>query len=165
VLLELGRNDIEQFSISAAQLESYTQSISQRYVNAGRRGWCFTVPSATYSNDAWTTLTNQTLPFTVGKIGATAVSSDATQVAMASVANIAVGQSVALNRASNSPVQAIAAGTVVAAVNSGTAAITLSTPTSAAIAAATKLYFGIQVVASAPLEVQRQAYNAYSRAN
>ena len=165
VLLELGRNDIEQFSISASQLEGYIQSLASRYSYAGKRVWCFTVPPTTYSNDAWTSVGNQFFPVTVNLTGASAVGSGVTQVPMASVANISVGQSVGLNGTSNSPPQAIAPGTSVVAVNASNATITLSTATVSALAAATKLYFGSQTATSSPLEMQRQTYNAYARAN
>ena len=82
---------------------------------------------------------------------------------MASVANISVGQTVGLNGATDSPPQAIAPGTIVTAVNSGTATVTLSLATVASIAAGTKIYFGTQTASASPLEVQRQAYNSFAR--
>ena len=47
VLLELGRNDIEQFSLSAASVETTLQAVAARYVLAGKRVWCFSVPPTT----------------------------------------------------------------------------------------------------------------------
>ena len=165
VLLESGRNDIEQFSVTAAQLESYIQAIAARYVNAGKRVWCFTVPPTTYSNDAWTSISNQSFPQAVNSTAGTTVAAGATQIAMASVANVAVGQSVALNGATNTPAQAIAGGTTVTAVNTGTATITISTALTSSISGGTKLYFGTQTAGAAPLELQREAYNSFARAN
>lgn len=163
VVLEVGRNDIEQFGLSAQQLESSISTIASRYTNAGRRVWCTTIPPTTYSNDAWTSLANQAFPYTVNPTGASATNSGANQVVMASVSNIAIGQQAAANGTSDTPPQPIAPGTAVTGVNAATSTITLSTPTTGSIAAGTKLYFGTQSAGSAPLEVQRQAYNSYAR--
>ncbi len=165
VLLELGRNDIEQFSITSADLESTVQAIATRYQNAGKRVWCFTIPPTTYSNDAWSTLSNQAFPQAAVATGSLVTGAGATVVAMATVTNISIGQAVALNGPSNSPAQAIAPGTVVTAINPSGPSITLSVPTAAAIAAGTKLYFGTSQAGGSSLEVQREAYNTYIRAN
>ncbi len=165
VLLEAGRNDIEQFSITATQLETYIQAIAARYTNAGKRVWCFTVPPTTYSNDAWTTLANQGFPVTVDATGATTTTAGVTSISMATVANIAVGQVVALNGASNVPAQAIGPGTLVQSINTVSLSIGISVPTAATLAAGTKLFFGSKVAAPSPLEVQREAYNGFMRTN
>ena len=163
VLLELGRNDIQQFATSAVALESIIQTLVSRYGNAGRRVWCFTIPPTTYSNDAWTSVANQGLPSAVGNVGAAAVNAGATTIPLASVSNIAAGQVVALNAATTVPPQAIAPGTVVVSVNTSTSSIVISVPTQTALPAATKLYFGSNQPGTA--ELQRQAYNAFLRAN
>ncbi len=162
VLLELGRNDIEQFGLTAAQLEGYVRSIAARYASAGKRVWCFSVPPTTYSNDGWTTAANQVFPFAVNATGSAATASGATQIIMASVANLAVGQGVGLNLSTTG---AIAAGSTVTAVNTSTSTITISTPTTGIVAAGAKLYFGTLTEAASPLEVQRTTYNAYMRSN
>jgi hypothetical protein len=163
VFLELGRNDIQQSLTSATQLENTIASITSRYLAAGKRVWCFTVPPTTYSNDAWTTLANQSFPAAVGTTGGSTIASGATTLSMASVASIAVGQSVALNGSTNSPAQAIAPGTVVNAVNIPAVNITISNPTVASLAAGTKLYFGSSTPGAA--ETQRQKFNNDARSN
>lgn len=162
VILEPGRNDLEQYSVTAAQLETYIKAIASRYGSAGKRVWCVTVPPTTYSSDGWVTAGNQSFPYTVAAVGASAASSGATQITLASVANIAVGQSIGLNLPSTG---AIAAGTTVAAVNTSSSTITLSLPTTASVAAGTKLYFGVQAQSASPIEVQRAAYNSFLRAS
>ena len=163
VFLELGRNDIEQFGTTAVQLESTIGAITTRYLTAGKRVWCFTVPPTTYSNDAWTTTANQSFPFAVDQTGSTIIAAGATTLSMASSSGVSVGQSVALNGSSNTPPQAIAAGALVSAVSLSPATVTLSIPTVAALAAGTKIYFGSPVPVGA--EVQREFYNAFARAN
>jgi hypothetical protein len=165
VLLEDGRNDIEQFGISASQLTTSIQSIAARYTAAAKRVWCFTLPPTTYSNDAWTSLANQAFPFSTNATGAAAISAGATTIGMATVANIAVGQIVSLNGASNAPAQAIAPGTHVVSVDSTSSSIVISAPTASAIVAPTKLYFGSVLGSGSPLEVQREAYNNFMRLN
>ena len=162
VLLELGRNDIEQFGLTAAQLEGTIKSIAARYVGAGKRVWCFSVPPTTYSNDGWITPSNQVFPVAVDLTGSSMTSSGSTQIIMSSVAGVAVGQGVGLNLPT---LGAVAAGSTVSAVNVGSSSITVSSPTTGAIAAGTKLYFGSGVQSSAPLEVQRVSYNSYLRGN
>ena len=162
VLLELGRNDIEQFGVSATQLETTIKALATRYNAAGKRVWCFTVPPTTYSNDGWTTPFNQSFPSAVGNTGATATASGSSQIAMASTSGLIAGQSVGLNQAMTG---AVAPGSLVTSVNSSTNTITISTATTAMIAAGTKLYFGTTTPSLAPLEVQRTTYNAYLRTN
>ena len=81
---------------------------------------------------------------------------------MASVSGIVVGQSVAQNL--SAPGQ-IAAGSTVTAVNSSTLVITISAPTTSAISAGSKFYFGNFAQTTSPLEVQRIAYNSFQRVN
>ncbi len=160
VLLELGRNDIEQFTITATQLEGYVRSIVAQYANAGKRVWCFSVPPTTYSNDGWTTAANQFFPYAVNATGSAVTASGATQITMASVTNLSVGQGVGLNLSTTG---AVPAGATVTAINASASTITISAPTTGTIAAGTKLYFGSATEAASPLEVQRTAYNAYVR--
>ncbi len=165
VMLEVGRNDIEQFSMTAAQVEANVQAIATRYMNAGKRVWCFSLPPSTYSNDAWTTVANQSFPFATYSTGASAISAGATTIALTSINSLAAGMSVALNGSSNSPAQAIAAGTTIVSVNSGANTIAIAPATAGTLAAATKLYFGAPSASGSALETQRQAYNSFARAN
>jgi hypothetical protein len=160
ILLELGRNDIEQFNVPASQLEGTLKALVSRYSSVGKRVWCFTVPPTTYSNDGWMSAANQVFPFAVDATGSGVTASGAVQIAMASVAGIAVGQGVGLNLSS---LGAVAAGSTVTAVNSVTSTITVSLPVTASIAAGTKLYFGTAAGSGSPLEVQRTTYNSYLR--
>lgn len=157
VLLEPGRNDVELFSIGAGQLESYIASIASRYVVAGKRVWCFTLPPSTQSNDGWTTLANQSWTVASNKTGGAATSAGSTTIGMASVANLAVGQAIA------GP--GIAAGTTVAAINAAALTVTASSATTAAIPAATTLLFGTATPGNSAAETQRQTYNTFLRAN
>jgi hypothetical protein len=162
VMLELGRNDIEQFNLTASQVETTIKALAARYAGAGKRVWCFTVPPTTYSNDGWMTPVNQSFPFAVNTTGGAATASGATQITMSSVSGITVGQSVGLNLSGPG---AIAAGSTITAVNSVSLVITLSAPTTVSLAAGTKLYFGVTAQTASPLETQRIAYNLYMRGN
>jgi hypothetical protein len=94
VLVELGRNDIQQFSATAAMVEGYTASIAARYSAAGLRVWCFTVPPTTYSNDGWTTLANQAFPMTT-QTTSTATASGSSTISINTPAAVpVVGQTV-----------------------------------------------------------------------
>jgi hypothetical protein len=84
---------------------------------------------------------------------------------MSSTSNIVLGQIVALNGSSNSPAQSIAPGSLVTAINGAGSSITISVPLAGVLAAGTKLYFGASQAAGSTLEVQRQAYNTFVRAN
>jgi len=160
VLLELGRNDIEQFGITAPQLETTVRAIATRYISAGKRVACFTIPPSTYSNDGWTSPGNQGFPAAVLATGAASTAAGSTQISMASVANIIVGDEVGLNL---SGAGAVAAGSTVAAVNAATSVITITQATTAAISAGAKLYFGAPTQSGSPVELQRTAYNAFLR--
>ncbi len=162
VFLEPGRNDIEQFSTSATQLEATIKSLVSRYVLAGKRVWCFSIPPTTYSNDGWITPSNQSFPAAVALTGSSASASGSTQITMASVAGLTQGQSVSLNLATPG---AITPGSLVTAVDGGSSVITISNATSASISASTKLYFGAASQSASPVEVQRVAYNSYLRGN
>jgi hypothetical protein len=83
-------------------------------------------------------------------------------VTLAAVTGVAVGQSAGLNLSTSG---AVAPGTVVTAVNNATLAITISTPTTAALPASTRLYFGATAQSGSPIELQRTAYDAYLRGN
>jgi hypothetical protein len=162
VFMELARNDIEQFNTSASQVEGIVKSVVARYAAAGKRVWCFSVPPTTYSNDGWVSAANQSFPAAVGLTGSAVTSSGATQITMASVSGIAVGQSVGLNLSASG---AVAPGSLVTAVNTTSLVITISVPTTAALAASTKLYFGAALQSGSLVEVQRIAYNSYVRGN
>jgi hypothetical protein len=92
VLVELGRNDIQQFGATAAMVEGYTATIAARYSAAGLRVWCFTVPPTTYSNDGWTTLANQAFPMTNQTTSAVTASGSSTIAINAPSAAPVVGQ-------------------------------------------------------------------------
>ena len=162
VFMELGRNDLEQLQLSAASLESNLQTVVTRYVTAGKRVWCFSVPPTTYSNDGWVSAANQGFPGAVGSTGSSLTASGATQITMAGVSGIVVGQNVGLNLSSAG---SIAPGSVVTAVNFATLVITISLPTTGSIAASTKLYFGSPSQSGSTVEVQRIAYNSFVRGN
>ena len=122
----------------------------------------FSVPPTTYSNDGWVTAANQGFPAAVGFTGSSVTASGATQITMASVSGIAVGQSVGLNLAAPG---AVAPGSLVTAINNSSLVITISVPTTASLAASTKLYFGSASQTGSAVEVQRTAYNTYVRGN
>jgi hypothetical protein len=94
VLVELGRNDIQQFSATAAMVESYMTSIAARYGTAGKRVWCFSVPPTTYSTDGWTTLANQAFPATTQMTNGAASAGASTITIIAPATAPAVGQTV-----------------------------------------------------------------------
>jgi lysophospholipase L1-like esterase len=165
VMLAIGRNDIEQFSMTAAQVEANVLAIATRYSNAGKRAWCFTVPPTTYSNDAWTSLANQSFPFATYTTGAAATTAGATTIALTSVNLLTAGMSVGLNGSTNVPAQAIAPGTTIVSINGTASTITISPATSGTLAGGTKLYFGTATAGGSALETQRQAYNSFARAN
>ena len=153
VLLEDGRNDVSAFQVTDTQLETYIGQIANRYVQAGKRVWCFTVPPTTQSNDAWTTLANQSWTVAVANTGSAVTNAGAVTLTMASLANLAVGQAVSGST--------IAAGTVISALGGST--LTLSVPVSASIPAGAKLSFGAANPAASPSETYRRSYNAYLR--
>ena len=156
VLLEDGRNDILSLNLTAATVEQFIGQVTARYVLAGKRVWCFTVPPTTQSSDGWTTLANQSWTLTTATLS-NAVASGATNVMLGSVMNVAIGQAVSGS--------GIAAGTVVTAVNTSTLTITLSAATTAAIANGSKLSFGTTNAATSSSEQQRLAYNNFMRAS
>jgi len=162
VLMELGRNDIEQFSLTAAELEGSVASIATRYTNAGKRVWCFTVPPTTYSSDGWLSLPNQAFPYSVNTLGSSGAVAGSSVLNMSSVANISVGLQVSLN---GSSAAGIAPGTTVTAVNTTNSTITLSSATTAALSGSIQIYFGTNRSSASPVETQRQAYNAFLRSS
>jgi hypothetical protein len=153
VLLEDGRNDLLSFNVTDVQLESTILQVAARYVSAGKRVWCFSVPPTTQSNDGWATLANQSWTVAVANTGASTTGAGATLVTMASVSNIVVGQAVSG--------AGVAAGTVVNALAGSV--LTLSVPLAAALPGTTKLSFGSGSAAAAPAETYRLSYNTYLR--
>lgn len=169
VLLELGRNDIQQFSESAAVLESYIGAIVQRYGQAGKRVWCFTIPPTTISSDGWTTLANQSWITTSNTVANTAAAG-ATNVVLSGTGGVAPGQVVVIPPSSqslgNNPAPhgatsitlqsitglsvgqavygpGIASGTTITGISGF--AVTLSQATSMAVPAFTALTFGTAI--------------------
>jgi hypothetical protein len=110
VLVELGRNDIQQFSATAAMVEGYTASIAARYGAAGMRVWCFTVPPTTYSNDGWTTLANQGFPMTNQTTSAVTASGSNTIGITTPLAAPVVGQTVDVSPTAQLLSTAVSAG-------------------------------------------------------
>jgi hypothetical protein len=153
VLLEDGRNDLLSFNVSDVQLESTITQVAARYLAAGKRVWCFSVPPTTQSNDGWATLANQSWTVAVANTGAVATSAGATAVTMASVANLALAQAVSGT--------GVAAGTTITGIAG--VVLNLSAPLSAAVPAGTKLSFGSALAAAAPAEMYRVSYNTYLR--
>jgi hypothetical protein len=114
-----------------------------------------TLPPSTQSNDGWTSLANQSWTVASSKTGASAATAGSTTLSMSSVANLSVGQGISGT--------GIAAGTQVAAVNTGNISIALSLPITASIPAASPLLFGSLSASASSAEIQRQVYNAYLR--
>ena len=154
VLLEDGRNDISSFSLPASTVQASIAQIAQRYVQAGKRVWCFTVPPTTQSNDGWITLGNQAWTVATPALTATA-SAGATSVTVSQMNGIAAGDSVSGT--------GIPAGTTVTSANWVTLAVGLSNATTATIASGAKLNFGSQNPGDSAAETQRQQYNTYLR--
>jgi len=172
VLLELGRNDIQQFGASAASLEGSIQAISSRYAAAGKHVWCFSIPPTTLSTDGWTTLANQSWVETAYSASAS-VPTGSTAITLAGsgcCSGVAVGQTMAvaavnatigttaIAAGSTSLAMAsatglangqsvygagIAAGTTITGVSGST--LTISKATTATIAANTTLNFGTAI--------------------
>jgi hypothetical protein len=164
VLMELGRNDIQQFGSTAASLEGWVSTIAGRYNSAGKRVWCFTIPPTTISNDGFTTQANQSWIVTSNTTNGT-TSSGSSSLVLNSVTGIVNGQSVAQPLAYQVTSAAavagatsvvltsvaglttgqyvygpgIALGTTISAIN--TLTLTLSLPTSGAVAALEQLTF------------------------
>jgi hypothetical protein len=153
VLLEDGRNDLLSFNVTDVQLESTIMQVAARYLTAGKRVWCFSVPPTTQSNDGWATLGNQSWTVAVANTGAGVTSAGATSVTMVSVANLAAGQAVSG--------AGVAAGTIIGGIAGTT--LNLSTPLSAALPAGMKLSFGSASAAASPAEMYRVSYNTYLR--
>jgi lysophospholipase L1-like esterase len=150
VLVEDGRNDISSFNLPASTVEGSVTQIAQRYAQAGKRVWCFTVPPTTQSNDGWTTLGNQGWTIATPTLTA-AASAGATSVTVSQMNGIAVGETVSGT--------GIPAGTTVTSANWSTLAVGLSNATTASIASGAKLNFGSQNPGDSASETQRQQYN------
>ncbi len=184
VLLELGRNDIQQFSTSAAALEAYIGSIASRYGQAGKRVWCFTVPPTTISGDGWTTLLNQSWIET-STTTTSLVASGASSIALSSVAGVTIGQTVVIPPSSQSVGSAsyppntsaitlqsttglyggqavygsgIATGTTISGISGLT--LTLSKPTSGAVPALETLTFGTGLAPGTKITAVNSGTNA-----
>jgi len=166
VLLELGRNDIQQFSVSATTLETYIGTIVSRYSQAGKRVWCFTIPPTTISGDGWTSLLNQSW-INTSTATTSVVASGTTSIGLSSVTGITIGQAAVIPLSSQAvgsvsyPANTtavtlqsttglylgqavygsgIAAGTTISSISGLT--LTLSKPTSGNVAALEALTFG-----------------------
>lgn len=189
VMLELGRNDIQQFTESASALQSYISIIAQRYDQAGKRVWCFTVPPTTISSDGWTTLSNQSWIASSNSAASMAVAG-ATTIVLSGTNGIAAGQVVVIPPLSqslgNSPapsgatsvtVQSIAGLSVGQAVYGpgiapGTAitgisglAVALSAPVAIAVPAFTPLTFGTAISPGTTVLAVNTATNVITLSN
>jgi hypothetical protein len=168
ILLEHGRNDIQQFGVSATALETLIKGVAARYGNAGKRVWCFTIPPTTISSDGFTTLANQSWIQT-SYTASSAVAVGANAIPLSGISNVAVGQNLAMPPLSQivgvtapqgstsvtlSSVAGlvtgqavygpgIAAGSTITGLNG--LAITLSTPTSGIVPINAGLTFGTGV--------------------
>ncbi len=183
VLLELGRNDIEQFSASAAGLEASITTIAARYSQAGKRVWCFTVPPTTISSDGWTTLANQSWIVTAETTSGS-TPAGATSLTLSSVSGISAGQAIVIppptqslngtavpagstivtlaSAASLYVGQAVygpgvASGTVISGVSGNV--LTLSKSTSGVIPAYSTLVFGTGLAPATDVATVNQATN------
>ena len=154
VLLELGRNDIEALQQTDLQTKSVVQGLVGRYISAGKRVWCFTVPPTTQSNDGWTSLANQTWTVAAGTTSAS-VSAGVSTIGLQSAAGVVAGQAVAGT--------GIAPGSSVTSVSGTT--ITLSVPTASTVPSSTRLNFGSASASLAAAEGYRRAYNGFLRTN
>ena len=154
VLLELGRNDIEAFQQTDLQTESTIAGLVARYVNAGKRVWCLSVPPTTQSNDGWTSLANQTWSVASATTSA-AASAGSSTIVLQSSAGVAAGQSISGT--------GIAAGTSVSSLSGST--ITLSVAVTATLPASTRLNFGSSNATVSTAETFRRSYNNYLRSS
>ncbi len=167
VLLEYGRNDINASGNpqSAASTEGYLKTIAAPLIAAGYRVWLFTIPPTTDSTDGWTTATGQFLQATATTTTAAVVAGSAgaaLTVPVGSSSGISTGQYVGLQNTSST---LIPNGTTVTAVPSSTT-VTITPPASGsigAIASGTTLGFGTKTPGAVPIEVQREAFNAWCR--
>ena len=155
VFLGFGRNDIEIGRLPATAVMSALATDAAPFLAARQRVWACTDPPTTYSNDGYLTAANQAFPVATASTTATATASGGTTLAMASVANLAVGQLVCPSGSGTGP---ISAGTTISSV--GTASIVLSQPLAATLAASSPLCFGAASASASPVEVQRVARNA-----
>ena len=160
VLLEYNRNDLNAAGnpLSAATTEANLLALAQPLESAGIRVWAFTCPPTTASQDGWTSAAGQ---FLVQQQTTTtaALAAGSTTVALASASGIQNGEFAAISTgATIFPV-----GTAVT-VSGNT--VTFSNSAGAAIASGATLVFGTRAVGTnTPLEVQREQYNSFMRAN
>jgi len=155
VILGFGRNDIEIGRLPAAAVMNALATDAAPFLAARQRVWPRTDPPSTYSNDGYLSAVNQAFPVAVASTTATVTASASTTLAMASVANLAVGQLVC---PSGSGTGTFSAGTTISSL--GTASIVLSQPLAAALPASSVLCFGTPTASASPVEVQRLARNA-----
>ena len=153
VLLEDGRNDISSFQNTDVALRSSIQQIAGRYIAAGKRVWCFTIPPTTQSNDGWTSLANQSWTVAAVSTGSSSAPAGSLSLSLQTVSNLAIGQALAGT--------GIAAGTLITSIAGTT--IGLNNATTAIIPAGQRLNFGSASPSAAPSEVYRLAYNGYLR--
>lgn len=171
VLLEYDRNDINAPSNPqpAVAVEGYLRTIAAPLLAAGYRVWVFTCVPTTDSTDGWTTAAGQF--FQQQATAATAATAAgaggaAVTVAVASSSGIQAGE---LAGTQNTASLVIPTGTAVTSVPDATHVV-LTPPAGAAIgaiASGTVLGFGTKSVTATgtPIEAQREALNAYLRAN
>ncbi len=119
VILEDGRNDIQQFSTSAATLESLMTTIATRYTSAGKRVWCMTIPPTTISSDGWTTLANQSWIQT-SYTASGSVSSGSGSIVLSGITGVAAGQTVVIPPANETVATGAALGATSVALSSVT---------------------------------------------
>ena len=160
VLLEYNRNDLNASGnpLSASATEANLLALAQPLEAAGIRVWAFTCPPTTASQDAWTTAAGQ---FLVQQQTTTTASLAAggTSVTLASSSGIQNNELAALSTGA----AAFPAGTT-GTVSGNT--VTFSNPATATVPSGTTLVFGTRTAGSnTPIEIQREAYNSFMRAN
>ncbi len=153
VLLEDGRNDLLSFQASDVALEASIAQIAGRYIAAGKRVWCFTVPPTTQSNDGWISLSDQSWTVAVNTTGASVTSAGSFTLSMQSVANLTSAQAVSAI--------GIAAGSVITNISGFN--VTLSAATTATLPGGTRLSFGSSNPAQSASETYRRSYNSFLR--
>ncbi len=161
VLLEYNRNDLNASGnpITAAATEANLVALAQPLETAGIRVWVFTCPPTTASQDGWATASGQ---FLVQQQTSTtaAISPGQTSVTLLTGAGIQNGELVAA--ANGLPV--FPAGTTVT-VSGNT--VTFSAAAIGGQGSGGALAFGTRTpgAATTPIEMQREQYNSFMRAN
>ena len=161
VLLEYNRNDLNAAGnpLSAASTEANLQALAQPLEAAGVRVWAFTCPPTTASQDGWSTAAGQFLTQQQSTTTA-AIAAGQTSVTLLSGSGIQNGELLAASTGAS----VFPAGTTVTISGN---AVTFSTAATGAQAAGATLVFGTKTVGAAttPIEVQREQYNSFMRAN